>query len=97
MRLSLFTFGFTCLRADHFFFEPKDIPTSRPEGSAPIQLYSLATPNGQKITIALEEMGLAYDAHTIEISKGIQFQVLCLCRLCSFFDINPMYRNRSGL
>ena len=34
-------------------------------GEHPIQLYSLATPNGQKITVALEEMGLKYDAwHT---------------------------------
>lgn len=37
-----------------------------------IQLYSLATPNGQKVSIALEEMGLAYDAHTIDIRKGEQ-------------------------
>lgn len=38
-----------------------------------IQLYSLATPNGQKIGIALEEMGLSYDAHLIDINKGDQF------------------------
>jgi len=44
----------------------------RPEGSAPIQLYSLGTPNGQKISIALEEMGLAYDAHRIDINAGVQ-------------------------
>ncbi|CAF4387184.1 unnamed protein product, partial [Adineta steineri] len=34
-------------------------------GTKPIQLYSLATPNGQKIGIALEEFGLEYDAHLI--------------------------------
>lgn len=39
----------------------------------PIQLYSLATPNGQKVGIALEEMQLAYDAHLIDIGKGEQF------------------------
>lgn len=38
-----------------------------------IQLYSLATPNGQKVSIALEEMGLEYKAHTINILKDEQF------------------------
>ena len=35
-----------------------DIPVS--VGDAPFQLYSLATPNGQKIGILLEELGLDY-------------------------------------
>ncbi|KAG2379405.1 hypothetical protein C9374_007544 [Naegleria lovaniensis] len=39
----------------------------------PIELYSLATPNGQKIAIALEELNLPYQAHTIDIRKGEQF------------------------
>jgi GST-like protein len=38
-----------------------------------IQLYSLGTPNGWKVSIALEELGLPYDAHTIDIRKGDQF------------------------
>ncbi|MDX8388355.1 MAG: glutathione binding-like protein [Ghiorsea sp.] len=38
-----------------------------------IQLYSLATPNGQKVSIALEEMGIDYDAHLIDIMEGDQF------------------------
>ena len=42
-------------------------------GSKPIQLYSLATPNGQKIGIMLEECGLEYDAHTVDIQKDVQF------------------------
>ena len=42
-------------------------------GDKPIQLYSLATPNGQKIGIALEECGLEYDAHLVDISKDVQF------------------------
>lgn len=33
------------------------------QGDAPLQLYSLATPNGQKVSIMLEELGLDYDAH----------------------------------
>lgn len=48
--------------------------TTRPVGSKSIQLYSLGTPNGQKISIALEELGLEYDAHTINIRKNEQFQ-----------------------
>jgi GST-like protein len=38
-----------------------------------IQLYSLATPNGQKVSIMLEETGIPYDAHTINIMKDDQF------------------------
>ncbi len=38
-----------------------------------IQLYSLATPNGQKVSIALEELGLAYDVHKVDIGKDEQF------------------------
>ena len=38
-----------------------------------IQLYSLATPNGQKISVALEELGLSYTPHTVNILKGEQF------------------------
>jgi len=38
-----------------------------------IQLYSLATPNGQKVSIAMEEMGISYDAHLINIKTGEQF------------------------
>ncbi|ASJ72133.1 glutathione S-transferase N-terminal domain-containing protein [Granulosicoccus antarcticus] len=33
-----------------------------------LQLYSYPTPNGVKVSIALEEMGLAYEAHTVKIS-----------------------------
>jgi GST-like protein len=47
--------------------------TTRPEGSNPLQLYSLATPNGQKVSIALEEMQLNYDAFTVDIRKNDQF------------------------
>ncbi|MCK5883726.1 MAG: glutathione S-transferase N-terminal domain-containing protein [Bacteriovoracaceae bacterium] len=47
-----------------------------------IQLYSLATPNGQKISIALEEMGIPYDSHKINIMKGDQFSP-------EFISINP--------
>merc|ERR1712130_729059 len=39
-----------------------------------IELYSLATPNGVKVALALEEMGLPYNAHKIDIGKGEQFQ-----------------------
>ncbi|MEM7609600.1 MAG: glutathione S-transferase N-terminal domain-containing protein, partial [Myxococcota bacterium] len=38
-----------------------------------IQLYSLATPNGKKAGIALEELELPYEAHRIDIMAGDQF------------------------
>lgn len=42
--------------------EERDVPV----GDAPFQLYSLATPNGQKPSILLEELGIEYDAHSKE-------------------------------
>jgi GST-like protein len=59
-----------------------------PVGKHPFQLYSLATPNGQKVTIMFEELLEAghaeaeYDAWIIEIGKGDQFG-------SGFVDINP--------
>lgn len=50
-----------------------------PIGKHPLQLYSLATPNGMKVTIMLEELlalghgGAEYDAWLIKISDGDQF------------------------
>ena len=37
-----------------------------------IQLYSFDTPNGRKISVALEEMGLPYSVHVVDITKGEQ-------------------------
>lgn len=59
-----------------------------PVGTHPLQLYSLATPNGQKVTIMLEELlalGVTeaeYDAHVINIGEGEQFS-------SGFVGINP--------
>lgn len=59
-----------------------------PVGEHPIQLYSMGTPNGQKVTIMLEELlakGFAnaeYDAHLIKIGDGDQFS-------SGFVKINP--------
>jgi GSH-dependent disulfide-bond oxidoreductase len=39
----------------------------------PIDLYYWPTPNGWKISIALEEMGLPYEVHLVDITKGEQF------------------------
>src|ERR1700722_740759 len=50
-----------------------------PVGRHPFQLYSLATPNGVKVTVMLEELlasghaGAAYDAWLINIGEGDQF------------------------
>jgi GST-like protein len=57
-------------------------------GRHPFQLYSLATPNGVKVTIMLEELlalgkhGAEYDAWPIRIEKGDQFG-------SGFVDVNP--------
>jgi GSH-dependent disulfide-bond oxidoreductase len=40
----------------------------------PIELHYWPTPNGWKISIALEEMGLTYDVHWVNIGKGEQFR-----------------------
>ena len=58
-----------------------------PVGTHPLQLYSLATPNGQKVTIMLEELlaigkDAEYDAHLINIGEGDQFS-------SGFVEINP--------
>lgn len=39
-----------------------------------IDLYTWTTPNGRKVSILLEELGLPYKAHAIDISKDEQFQ-----------------------
>lgn len=48
----------------------------------PIELHSLRTPNGQKISVALEEMELPYTQHKVNIMKGDQFTP-------EFIKINP--------
>jgi GSH-dependent disulfide-bond oxidoreductase len=59
-----------------------------PVGRHPLQLYSLATPNGQKVTILLEELlalghsGAEYDAWLIKIHEGEQFG-------SGFVKVNP--------
>ncbi len=49
-------------------------PGSRDMPQPPIDAYSWATPNGHKIHIMLEECGLPYRAHPINIGKGDQFE-----------------------
>ena len=62
----------------------KDLPVGR----HPLQLYSLGTPNGVKVTIMLEELlaaghaGAEYDAWPIRIGEGDQFS-------SGFVAINP--------
>jgi len=59
-----------------------------PVGQHPLQLYSLATPNGVKVTVMLEELlalghaGAEYDAWLIRINEGDQFG-------SGFVDVNP--------
>ena len=39
-----------------------------------IQLHAFDTPNGRKISVALEEMGLPYEVRVVDISRGEQFE-----------------------
>ena len=62
-----------------------DFPITRrwpPRNPAAIQLYSFPTPNGVKVSIALEEMGLPYDAHTVSFAKNDQLSE-------AFLSLNP--------
>jgi GST-like protein len=47
-----------------------------------LQLYSLTTPNGVKVSIMLEEIGLAYEAHLVDIGKNES-------HLPEFLSLNP--------
>ncbi|SFK94574.1 glutathione-dependent disulfide-bond oxidoreductase [Shimia haliotis] len=64
--------------------QDKDLP----RGDHPFQLYSLATPNGVKVTVMFEELlaaghaGAEYDAYLINIGEGDQFG-------SGFVDVNP--------
>jgi GSH-dependent disulfide-bond oxidoreductase len=59
-----------------------------PVGKHPLQLYSMGTPNGVKVTVMLEELlelghsGAEYDAWLIKINDGNQFS-------SGFVDVNP--------
>ncbi|RYZ32056.1 MAG: glutathione S-transferase, partial [Myxococcaceae bacterium] len=47
-----------------------------------IDLYTWGTPNGHKVSVALEELGLPYTVHALDISTGVQKQP-------EFLAINP--------
>lgn len=58
---------------------PSRWPVQHPDR---IQLYSLATPNGKKASIALEELGVPYEAHRVDIMKNEQFDA-------DYLEVNP--------
>lgn len=60
-----------------------------------IDLYYWPTPNGQKISILLEELGVAYDIHWVDIGKGDQFKADFLAiapnnRMPAIVDHDPL-------
>ncbi|NOX39501.1 MAG: glutathione S-transferase [Alphaproteobacteria bacterium] len=64
---------------------PADFPITKrwpPVNPEILQLYSRATPNGVKISIALEEMGLAYEPHLVDFSSQDQHSP-------EFLSLNP--------
>jgi GST-like protein len=85
-----------CCKLKKFIFTPDDTrknsmidlsafpitkkwPATRPNH---IQLYSLPTPNGVKVSIMLEETGLAYEAHLVDFSTSDQTST-------EFLSLNP--------
>ncbi|VVT57200.1 uncharacterized protein SAPINGB_P005584 [Magnusiomyces paraingens] len=58
------------------------IPQQYAPASKGITLYSLGTPNGVKISVALSLLGLPYKTHTVDISKNVQKEPW-------FLEINP--------
>ncbi|HEX8955684.1 MAG TPA: glutathione S-transferase N-terminal domain-containing protein, partial [Burkholderiaceae bacterium] len=57
----------------------KKWPAQRPDV---LQLYSLPTPNGVKVSIMLEEIGLPYEPHVVSFDSGDQ-------RSAEFVSLNP--------
>ena len=55
-------------------------PAAHPER---LQLYSMPTPNGVKIPIMLEEIGLPYEAHKVDFAKDEQ-------NSSAFLSLNPV-------
>ena len=58
---------------------------AKPAKAKPIALYYWSTPNGHKISIMLEELGVPYELHPVNIGKGEQFEP-------AFLKISPNNR-----
>jgi hypothetical protein len=75
------------------FRPPPEIPNisrptcfaQQPEGSAMIEVWTWPTPNGHKVHIALEELGMSYKVIPINIGAGDQFKP-------EFLKITPNHR-----
>jgi GST-like protein len=70
---------------EHSMSDPSEFPITRKwPASHPdrIQLYSLPTPNGVKVSIALEELGLAYEPHKVDFGTNDQMSP-------EFLSLNP--------
>jgi GST-like protein len=64
---------------------PDDFPIAKrwpPKHRERLQLYTLGTPNGVKVSIALEELGLTYEAHRVSFADNDQFTP-------EFLSLNP--------
>lgn len=57
-----------------------------------LDLYYAPTPNGHKVTLFLEEAGLEYRLHRVDISKGEQFkpEFLAITRTIKFPPLSTM-------
>jgi GST-like protein len=73
-------FVLACRRALRLSFARPKIATGK--AATMIDLYTWSTPNGRKVSIMLEEVGLAYEVHAVDITKGEQFDP-------AFLEISP--------
>jgi glutathione S-transferase len=62
--------------------EPVTKPMTEPMTEPMIDLYTAATPNGFKVSVALEELGLPYNVHAVDLGSGEQ-------RSDAFLRLNP--------
>ena len=65
--------------------QPRRLKSAKGGRGMAIELWTWNTPNGRKISVALEEMGLPYTVHPVNISKGEQFDP-------AFLKISPNNR-----
>jgi hypothetical protein len=53
----------------------RNLPSTNTGTNTVIDLYTWTTPNGRKVSIALEEFALPYATHAVDIGKGEQFKL----------------------
>jgi hypothetical protein len=77
------TGGDGSVKYDDFDMSYRNLPSTNTGKNTVIDLYTWTTPNGRKVSIALEEFALPYAAHAVDIGKSEQFKL-------EFLKISPV-------